>query len=426
MHSKEKSQIAVMPESKSPSELLLELSPATEMLEQTIEIEPADESPQMWLIFFVIFLLNFSLLIYFGFSVKWCLDCLCEWTDDCISEYCGYCHFHLKTVNSLKNMEAMVILKEKLDLIQVEGSRKLSEATQKRKEAQMYLSKVSMALNQCSKDIWKLEVENDNLIAEMTAALKSEQMKESVKEEEHKVWISEMASLMKEQPDCQVYTQPLEELGNKLVSHFYQQKLTDATLTLNSIEMQNKFSVPSSVLDQATKTLPCWNIGANGQFSVNWRNANLESSPPVVPNLLMLTHVAFLIKNRPQQGRQQQQPKASASSESAGVHSAGSSSDNSSPSLPFPAPVIALKRPIPALMQLDCRNPPSPPPTNHFIARKRSIPSLMKLDCRTPNPPAAKKPKRSSSTTVLPIDQRFFVGKSRFIMALYNISHTRD
>ena len=360
MHSKEKSQIAVMPESKSPSELLLELSPATEMLEQTIEIEPADESPQMWLIFFVIFLLNFSLLIYFGFSVKWCLYCLCEWTDDCISEYCGYCHFHLKTVNSLKNMEAMVILKEKLDLIQVEGSRKLSEATQKRKEAQLYLSKVSMALNQCSKDIWKLEVENDNLIAEMTAALKSEQMKESVKEEEHKVWISEMASSMKEQPDCQVYTQPLEELGNKL-RQSYQQQLTDAAIKMNSIEMQNKFSVPSSVLDQATKSLSCWEIGADGRFSVNWRNADLESSPAVVRNLFMLTHFAFSINNRPQQGRQQQQqPLASPSGESSGVHSAStSSSDDSSPSPPSPPAVaaIALKRRIPSLMQLDCHNP---------------------------------------------------------------------
>ena len=51
MQNKEKSQIAVMPEPESPSELLLESTPATEMLEQTIQIEPVDESPQMWLIF---------------------------------------------------------------------------------------------------------------------------------------------------------------------------------------------------------------------------------------------------------------------------------------------------------------------------------------------------------------------------------------
>ena len=296
----------------------------------------------------------------------------------------------------------MLILKQKLDFTRAEGSLKLSEAIKKRKEVQLYLSQVSEALNLCNQDVWKMEEENDTLIAEMTVALESEQMKASVQEEEQEIWISETASLMKEQPNCQVYTQPLEELGNKL-RQSYQQQLTDAAIKMNSIEMQNKFSVPSSVLDQATKSLSCWEIGADGRFSVNWRNADLESSPAVVRNLFMLTHFAFSINNRPQQGRQQQQqPLASPSGESSGVHSAStSSSDDSSPSPPSPPAVAA-------------------------IALKRRIPSLMQLDCH--NPTAAKKPRRFSSSfpTVLPICKRFFFGKSRLIMALFNRYHTSE
>jgi hypothetical protein len=181
-----------------------------------------------------------------------------------------------------------------------------------------------------------------------------------------------------------------------------------------AIEMQNKFSISSSALDDATKSLPnCWDVGADGdRFAVNWRTADLKSTPSVVRNLLLLSHITFSINssiNRDQchQGRKSTSP----SGESSGVHTASSSDGSNSPPPPVVAPEDTAAR-VRASANLK---------------RPRMIPSLMELDfC---NPTDAKKPKRviqditnNNRHITQPIVKKplFVFGKSKFILALFN------
>jgi len=51
------------------------------------------------------------------------------------------------TIDSIKNLQMMLILKEKLDAIRAEGRSKLSGAIDKRKMVQQYLNQVNIEIH---------------------------------------------------------------------------------------------------------------------------------------------------------------------------------------------------------------------------------------------------------------------------------------
>ena len=259
-------------------------------------------------------------------------------------------------------------------------------------------------------------------MAELTAALEAEQKKVCNQQEEQERWLSETASLIEMQlpNNCaQDYVKPLQDLATNLV-HSFEQKLTEASSKVAAIEMQSPFSISSSSLDDATKSLPnCWDVGADGRFAVNWRTADLESTPSVVRNLFLLTHFAFSINNSSSssQSHQGTRKSASPSGESSGVHSARSDGSNSEHVMEaeweaeHPDPVATATR------------------GRASLKRSRMMPSLMELDLC--NPTDAKKPKSQHVTQdeiacnrriMMPSikNHQFVYGKSKFILALFN------
>jgi hypothetical protein len=66
-------------------------------------------------------------------------------TSDCRDE--NHMSIHVTTIDSIKNLQLLLILKEKLDAIRAEGRSKLSEAMEKRKVVQQYLNQVNIYKN---------------------------------------------------------------------------------------------------------------------------------------------------------------------------------------------------------------------------------------------------------------------------------------
>lgn len=219
------------------------------------------------------------------FTFSWCLTCGSVTKSHCVQ------HNHSGvglTADSWKNLETLLSLKELLTGQQTKNHSMLAQAIDKRIVIQQYFSQLLKALEFCILDVTRLDQENEAKLAEMKNLMEdiSSTTEAATDQEKHDLFVSNLSSLLENNEDT------IETLKEKMAitTQSCEQHLISATDETAKIEHREKL-----IIKLGSTSL--WDA-IDGGFSVNWKDMDLDTSPAIVRDLFLISHLAFSVNDQ--------------------------------------------------------------------------------------------------------------------------------
>jgi hypothetical protein len=161
------------------------------------------------------------------------------------------------TADIIRNLEALLKLKEELIKMKDVGTNHLTMAIEERQKVHEQLALVMKAIQSSENEIKKLQDENSFHIAQMVSVLERNKLKtdvDSQDDQKKELYFSELMSLV-EGSTADDTADTLKQKMTQLVEE-YEQKFNEATALVSEYELCNKMKISVHLFDENDRPIP--------------------------------------------------------------------------------------------------------------------------------------------------------------------------
>ncbi len=186
-------------------------------------------------------------------AVSWCLTCGSAEKSGCAPS--GHSSVNM-TADVIRNLEALLKLKEELMKMKNVGTNQLTMAIQERQKVHEQLALVMKAIQFSENEIKKLQAENSFQIAQMVSVLERNKLKTDFQDGKPKkeLYFSELMSLV-EGSTADDTADTLKQKMTKSVE-LYEQKFHEANALVSEYELRNKMKISVHLFDENDRPIP--------------------------------------------------------------------------------------------------------------------------------------------------------------------------
>ncbi|EFX82383.1 hypothetical protein DAPPUDRAFT_302626 [Daphnia pulex] len=187
-------------------------------------------------------------------AVSWCVTCGSAEKPGCAPS--GHSSVNM-TADIIRNLEALLKLKEELMKMKDVGTNQLTMAIEERQKVHEQLALVMKAIQSSENEIKKLQDENSFHIAQMVSVLERNKLKTDVDSQDgqkKELYFSELMSLV-EGSTADDTADTLKQKMTQLVEQ-YEQKFNEATALVSEYELRNKMKISVHLFDENDRPIP--------------------------------------------------------------------------------------------------------------------------------------------------------------------------
>lgn len=200
------------------------------------------------------------------------------------------------TINTIKNLESLLKLKEELLAMKDSGTNKLAMAIQERQKVQEQLALIMKSIQCSGEEVQKLQDENNLRMTEMVSVLERNGSKtdSQVVPEKKSLFFSELMSLV----DGSTADDTTETLKQKMTTlvEMHEQQLCEATAVASEYDFRRKLKITVHLYDendQPIPTLPLLEKGFSFQPLIPSPKGN-----SIRQDSILLSHAVFSLLQR--------------------------------------------------------------------------------------------------------------------------------
>jgi hypothetical protein len=200
------------------------------------------------------------------------------------------------SINTIKNLEALLTLKEELLKMNDTGTNKLAMAVQQRQKVQEQLAIIMNSIQYSGEQVQKLQDENNLRMTEMVSILERNQSKPVGQQDfpKQELFFSELMALV-DGSTADDTTETLKLKMTNLVEN-YEQKLCESAAIGSEYEFRKRVKIIVHLYDEKDQKIPSLPILEDG-FRFQPQSLSLEGSSNRQDSIL-LSHAVFSLLQR--------------------------------------------------------------------------------------------------------------------------------
>ncbi|XP_046447948.1 uncharacterized protein LOC124196775 [Daphnia pulex] len=226
-------------------------------------------------------------------EVHWCLTCGSAEKLGCSSS--GHSSVNM-TINTIKNLESLLKLKEELLAMKDSGTNKLAMAIQERQKVQEQLALIMKSIQCSGEEVQKLQDENNLRMTEMVSVLERNGSKTDSQDvaEKKSLFFSELMSLV----DGSTADDTTETLKQKMTTlvEMHEQQLCEATAVASEYDFRRKVKITVHLYDENDQLIPTLPLLEKG-FRFQPLSPALKGNP-IRQDSLLLSYAVFSLLQR--------------------------------------------------------------------------------------------------------------------------------